>query len=161
MTPIMVATVSGLLAGTGSSATGTDGLFVDEQTAEVAEGLSRTESVGHGSTWLELERVVGSCGHDGWDGYGATAISGYSLTVAARLLFVLPIGVTAPTVSVDPDGEVSYEWYTSASRVLSVSVGADGMLHYAARVGASRHHGAEPFLGHFPTVILDLVRKVA
>ncbi len=56
---------------------------------------------------------------------------------------LLLISGELPGVSIDPDGEVSLEWYREPRRVFSVSVGANGELNYAGLFGGSRVHGVE------------------
>lgn len=78
-----------------------------------------------------------------WDGQGAHPVNTDSARHAARFLALLPAHYPAPDVGVDPDGEVSIEWYASAERIFSVSVAPSGELHYAGRFGKSRVRGKE------------------
>jgi len=97
----------------------------------------------------------------GWDGYGARAASYESYLEAKRFIEALPASCPAPEIALDPDGEVSLEWYSLPGKIFSVSVGADGELTYAGKFGPIRKtHGTEPFSGEVPTVILANLRRV-
>lgn len=95
-----------------------------------------------------------------WDGYGALGVSSNSLQVARELLRALPIGTATPEFGADPDGELTFEWYKSGQRTLSVSVSSEGDLHYAAIIGARKSYGTEPFFGEVPRTILELIGEV-
>jgi len=47
----------------------------------------------------------------GWDGYGARAASYESYLEAKRFIEALPARCPVPEIAMDPDGEVSLEWY--------------------------------------------------
>ena len=67
----------------------------------------------------------------------------------------------APTIGVEPDGHITFEWYRDPGRVLSVSIGPDGDLHYAALLGGvSRVNGTEPFFRDVPKEIGEAVRRL-
>lgn len=61
----------------------------------------------------------------------------------AMLKDLLLIAQELPHVSVDPDGEISLEWYRAPRLVFSVSVGPQGELTYAGLFGRSKVHGLE------------------
>lgn len=83
-----------------------------------------------------------------WDGYGAAPASMSSVRQAILLLReVLLVVPDIPRVSIDPDGEVAFEWRRSAHRVFSVSVGNHGELTYAGLFDASKVHGVEAHMG--------------
>ena len=97
----------------------------------------------------------------GWDGYGAEPVSRDALAFARRLAQMLPFGLPAPDVSVDPDGEISFDWDGGAGRHLSCSVGPTGIMRYAGIVGESEAYGTEPWRDGIPDAILRLLQKVA
>lgn len=97
----------------------------------------------------------------GWDGYDASAASYESYFRAKRFIEALPANFPAPEVALDPDGEVSLEWYCGPGRVFSVSVGANDELTYAGKFSPTKKtHGTEPFTGQVPKVILDNIRRL-
>jgi hypothetical protein len=110
--------------------------------------------------FAELTALGNDCGRQGWDGYGAEAVRGDTIDVARRFLEALPPDLASPDVGPEPDGDITFEWYKSPRRTLSVSVHAAGDLHYAALLGPNDRYGTEAFLGEVPAVILDLVQQI-
>jgi hypothetical protein len=108
----------------------------------------------------ELDQLSEEAREHGWDGHGAFPISTGSCAWARRLLEGLPPEIPNPTVSADPDGHVSLEWYRSPRHLLSVSVSPEGELHFAALFGKSRLHGVEPLEGALPKLITQLITRV-
>ena len=91
-----------------------------------------------------LLTVATECGAPDWDGYGAEPVNVASVRHAALLLReVLLIVPKIPRVTIDPDGEVAFEWRRSRHRLFSVSVGPHGELTYAGLFDGSSVHGVE------------------
>jgi hypothetical protein len=110
---------------------------------------------------MELSTCHRECSRRGWDGYNAAPVLEVTVNNAIQVVEALPIGFPMPTVGAEPDGHVTLEWYRTPSRVISLSVSPDGVLHFAALLGAkARQHGTEPFLGSVPKSLLDLIRRV-
>ena len=97
--------------------------------------------------------------HD-WDGYGAQPFNTQSSQYAARFLQVQPIGVPLPEISVDPDGEVCFEWYKAPNQVFSVSFGPTGRLTYAGLFEGNDTHGTEVFEDEIPEPVLESIRRI-
>jgi hypothetical protein len=108
----------------------------------------------------ELYSVAEECKSANWDGQGALAVTNESYRAAYKFLEALPLGALTPSVGVEPDGEMTLEWYHSPRRTLSVSFSKNGEIHYAALLGASKTYGTEPFFGDVPKVVMDLVSRV-
>jgi hypothetical protein len=108
----------------------------------------------------EVAAISQECSSGNWDGYGAAPIGEETLFQACSFLEALPLGTRAPSVGAEPDGHITFEWYRSPRRTLSVSVSPESDLHYAALVGPAKAYGTEPFLGEVPQVILDLINRV-
>ena len=108
----------------------------------------------------ELFSVAEECKSVNWDGQGACPVSDELYRAAYKFLEALPLGAIAPAVGVEPDGELTLEWYHSPRRTLSISFSKSGELHYAALLGASKTYGSEPFFGDVPKIIMDLVSRV-
>ena len=108
----------------------------------------------------ELHSVAERCVARDWDGYGATPASAETYTLACQFLRGLPLGLAAPSVGAEPDGQLTFEWYRSRRRLLSVSISPDGDLHYAALIGPNKAYGTEAFFGGVPRLILDLIHRV-
>jgi len=136
--------------------------FVAKQSADGRRSLQN--SVYFGSSVREaindLFEVAEECKSPNWDGQEALPVSDESYRAAFRFLEALPLGTVAPSVGVEPDGELTLEWYHSVRRTLSISFSKDGQLHYAALLGASKTYGTEPFFGDVPKIIMDIVSRV-
>lgn len=136
--------------------------YVVKQIAEGWAQLRKSNSFGAGveAATEELRGVAKECSAIGWDGYKAAAIEQETIRQAARFLNALPLGMIAPSVGAEPDGHITFEWYRSPRRVLSVSISPEGDLHYAALFGYRKTYGTEPFFGEIPSDILKLVHRV-
>jgi hypothetical protein len=134
------------------------------------------------STWLgSLEALIGSsamgvrymrvqdalaslvleAARDNWDGYGSAPVDRASLGFAKRVAQMLPVSLPEPEVTVDPDGEVSFDWECGKRQRLSFSVGPSGTFRYAGIVGGSETYGTEPWRDGIPEAIVGLLQKVA
>jgi hypothetical protein len=108
----------------------------------------------------ELFQTLEECREPNWDGYGAQPVSETTYQLTQKFLEALPLGTPAPSIGAEPDGHLTVEWYRSPQRTLSVSISANGDLHYAALVGSAKAYGTEPFFGESPKAIVDLVHRV-
>ena len=111
-------------------------------------------------TTSELAAVVGEAGEANWDGYGGRPVSPLTVARAQTFLELLPAAVPAPSLTVDPDGEISFEWYRGPRLLLSVSVGDRNELAYAGLFGASRVFGTEFFIDELPSPVLGALRRL-
>lgn len=93
-----------------------------------------------------LRETYEEAADNNWDGYGAMAVSPLVYYRAQRFLQILPPGFPVPEVGVDPDGEISLEWYRGPRKVFSVSLAGNGRLSYAGIFGLRSTHGTD-FLG--------------
>ena len=59
---------------------------------------------------------------------------------AIRFLNQLPAWAGEPEVSVDLDGEVGFDWFPGMDTI-TVSVGVEGRLSWAFRIGQVKAHG--------------------
>lgn len=112
------------------------------------------------SVFADLDEVQQECSEQGWDGYKATPVSPESHELAAAFLKALPIGVPVPSISADPDGQITLEWYISPRKTVSVSVSQEGELHFSALNGSSSTYGSEPFYGKAPRSIIELIQRL-
>jgi hypothetical protein len=106
-----------------------------------------------------LLKISQECKFDNWDGYGAKALSEEVFAEARCFIENLPLTAPPPELSIDPDGEIVFEWYAAPRKVFSVSVGVD-RLTYAGLFGSSTIHGTEPFDNDIPKTILDNLYRV-
>ena len=96
----------------------------------------------------------------GWDGYGAVAAAYDGYVKAEKFIKALPANIPAPEVAIDPDGEISLEWYRAPRRVFSVSIGSNDEMTYAGVFGKSNAHGTETFNFQIPTPVLINLRRL-
>lgn len=135
--------------------------FVAEQYRNGRRSLEETFTFGDSLKALaELDDVCQTCSTPNWDGYNASPVSLATCSSAFEFLCALPLGTPSPTVSAEPDGDITLEWYQSPVRILSVSVSADAKLHHALLFGASKLYGSEPFYGSVPQPILESIYRV-
>lgn len=109
--------------------------------------------------FVELAALGEECGAPGWDGYGADAVNAGAIANARRFIEALPTRTPTPQIGADPDGAVTMEWHKAKNRTVSISIGLDNVLHYAAVVGSMRRFGTEMFDGKVPATILGLIQE--
>jgi hypothetical protein len=128
---------------------------------ETAQRLVDSVSLGAPlqKTDRELYQLLEDCGHSDWDAYGAEPVLLESYENAKRFARSLPFSLPSPEVSAEPDGEITFEWYSNPTRVFSVSIGPNNELHYAGLFGASRAYGTEVFHYEIPEVILSHIKR--
>ena len=130
--------------------------------AEIASALR--ESISGGKLFQEsfgsLENAFREASVEDWDGYGARPADRLAGRVTQEFLEHLPTTFPSPEVSIDPDGEVSLEWYREPRWVLSVSISRTGRLSYAALFGREKMHGTQYFESGIPQEILGMIRKL-
>jgi hypothetical protein len=112
-------------------------------------------------TIIELYLLYDECKNDGWDGAEAMAVMEETFELAYRFLQLLPLGIETPSITVEPDGQIAFEWYRLPNRVLSVSIDPNGYLHFSALLGTHRNrYGTEPFGASLPIDISRLINQV-
>ena len=115
--------------------------------ASIVLGASRDEAL------ESLLDAYAEASEDNWDGEASAAADPSSFEYANSFLAMLPSATLPPEGSVDPDGEMSLEWYRGPRSVFSISFGRDGTLTYAGLLGASVSHGSKPFSDSIPQII--------
>jgi hypothetical protein len=97
---------------------------------------------------------------DNWDGYDAKAINDDSYKNAWQFALSLPPNLPIPEIYVEPDGEVTFEWYEDKREVFSISIGRENKLAYAGLYGANKTYGVEDFYDDIPDVILSNIYRL-
>lgn len=128
--------------------------LLSEQRRRAEEAISLRFDVGQARR--DLLALAEECGKPGWDGEAALPVERASIAWALLLLDGLPNDLPAPTIGLDPDGQVTLEWYARPDRVLSVSLDPRGLAHYAALFGIRRRFGTEPVGRDLPAIIHQL-----
>ena len=72
-----------------------------------------------------------------------------ALAMAMEFAVTLPSDVRLPEMSIDPDGEVAFDWGSEVG-IVSVSVGATGRIVYAAELGGQPTSGTTQLSGEIP-----------
>ncbi|MDM7994718.1 MAG: hypothetical protein QUT30_03420 [Acidobacteriota bacterium] len=125
---------------------------------EILKSFSLGES--YRDSLSSLCEIAGQAAASNWDGYGAMPVNSLSIHQALRLLRTLPTTLPKPELSVDPDGEISFEWHFEPRRVFSISIGPHGELSYAGLFGRSDAHGTEYFGDEIPKPIVDNLNRL-
>jgi hypothetical protein len=135
---------------------------IQREAVEVKNHFARSITFGeHLSRMLEgLFQVKNECSIDNWDGYDAKAIDNESFQNAIRFALSLTPNIPIPEIYVDPDGEVTFEWYEDKRKVFSVSVGSKNKLSYAGLYGFSKAYGVEYFYYDTPKIILNNIYRL-
>lgn len=107
-----------------------------------------------------LEDVVEEASVPNWDGYDALPVTQLVQYKAEQFLTALPSSIPNPEIGVDPDGEVSFEWYNGPGNIFSVSISGGGKLTYAGIFGLSKVHGVEYFEDKIPRAILNNLQRL-
>jgi hypothetical protein len=161
---ILIMTASALLSTTTIStrASSPTASYVTEQVEEKRRHLLDSHSLGMGTRAVmeELYEIAENCRLENWDAQGASAIDQETFRQAYRFLEALPLGFIPPSIGVEPDGQITLEWYKSTRKTLSISVSPEGDLHYSAIVGLNKSYGTEAFFGEIPKPIFELLNRV-
>ena len=108
----------------------------------------------------KLESVYREASTPDWDGHGALVAGSCSYHRAKEFLKLLPDTIPMPEFSVDPDGEVSFDWFYSKARLISISIGDDGSLTYIGFFGDARMKGVEHLDEKIPGSINELFARI-
>ncbi len=133
--------------------------WIDEAVRQPREVL-RNSVLGHEEAFEELWEIWDECRIADWDGYGAPPIEQATYHSAYTLIESLPLGFPRPSISAQPDGQLTLEWYRSPTRTLSIGIDPDGLIHYAGLIGAEQHFGTVPLLDGIPNRILRLASEI-
>lgn len=134
--------------------------FILQQTDESLKHLRQSITFGTNKTFEELAMAYNEFQEENWDGYGALPVSKDILILAEHFLKALPLGTRNPSIGAEPDGHLTLEWYHSPRKLLSLSISAEGTLHYAGLFGSSKSYGSETFTGKVPENIMALINRV-
>ena len=109
-----------------------------------------------------LAEVAAEASDDDWDGYGAFPLMPEGVELAKSFIRALPVNISMPTFSPEPDGEVALEWYGGKNSIFSLSFGVGGRLAYALLDGTNHSKGVEQFDGEsISPLLLEFIKRVA
>ncbi len=118
-------------------------------------------SVLMGKRFWALQEAYEEAYEDNWDGYGAAPASTDALQQAYVFLRILPKTIPDPDIAIDPDGEVSLDWYYAPRVTFSVSISPTGRLSYAGLYGENTTYGTESITKGLPKTIMDNLGRLA
>ena len=97
-----------------------------------------------------------------WDGYGAEPVNAFSIFLAKSFLHKLPSTYPKPEVSVDPDGEISFEWLNGADKIFSISFSKKNEVSFAGIFSTGEIHGTEEFSEYeIPQEIFENIKRLS
>lgn len=108
----------------------------------------------------DLEIVYREASKEDWDGHGAVAADTKSYLLAKTFLSQLPNNMPTPEIAIDPDGEISFEWYISDRKLVVLSIGGNGEINYVGVIGKNRQKGKEHYNQQIPKTILELFKRI-
>ena len=116
---------------------------------------SFTFSSNYKSLIANLNEVCYEAIDENWDGYNAKPLNIWSYIKSIKFIILLPTSFPAPEISVDPDGEISFEWFVKPRYIFTVSVSPYNKISYAGLIGINSVKGVESFEDELPRLILD------
>ena len=95
------------------------------------------------------------------DSSSPSTILGSTLILAERFLTALPSDLLQPEVTLEPDGDIAFEWYGVSGRNFSVSLRHDGRVAYAGAFGPEKtRYGTDRFDDEISKEIVEAVRDL-
>jgi hypothetical protein len=115
------------------------------------------------TTTLDFSELLASHCKEDWDGYGGLPANPLAVEAAADFIRALPQDMMQPEVAVDPDGQISLEWFGAKDRIFSISFSDRGRVAYAGIDGTDRWRGAEMFDGNtiHPFLLMGIQRVIS
>ncbi|MFZ4774521.1 MAG: hypothetical protein ACOYM3_04115 [Terrimicrobiaceae bacterium] len=111
-------------------------------------------------TIFKLSELMRECSHSGWDGYDAPAISFLTASNALEFIRTIPLGVPLPEISATSAGDITFEWAQTPRQIVTVAIGENGEVHYAALNALRKTFGSYPMDSTFEPVLSDLIETV-
>lgn len=96
---------------------------------------------------------------DAHRGYATAIVHPYTRGWARTFLLRLPRWVEDPDVGVDPNGDLTFEWYAGPDHILSISLAPNGSIVYAYANGLRRENGCDDLSHAIPANLIELLRS--
>ncbi|MBK1645100.1 hypothetical protein CKO25_10640 [Thiocapsa imhoffii] len=81
--------------------------------------------------------------------------------VGRAFLTALPADIAAPSIDLDQDGDLVFDWRGPQGAMLTLCLADDGQLNFAARFNDHyTRNGQDTFDDSIPTDLIGLARKV-
>lgn len=113
--------------------------------------------------WLfnELEKLSDIASRQNWDNLGSAPLDDETYQIAKRFILALPSTLPAPELTVDRDGEVTFDWFGSSGQIFSASLRKDGRIAFAGQISTrNRQSGLEEFNDSVPKRIVESVKAI-
>ena len=108
-----------------------------------------------------LYELAAECAAADWDGYGAEAVSKSAVEHSAHFIRRLPEDLPLPEISVEPDGEIAFDWSPTPTQTFSVSIGATDRMACAWVNGTEHGHAvASSNNGEISSRILQEIQRI-
>jgi hypothetical protein len=135
---------------------------IEEQIEELQSEFDQSLTIG--KHFKETRRIISEAiekyAVENWDGYGAEVIDILSCVGAILFSQMLPDNLPLPEIYVDPDGEITFEWYLKPRKVFSVTVRRNEELSYAGLFGVNKFNGTAFLDDELPDIILNSIARV-
>jgi hypothetical protein len=109
----------------------------------------------------ELEELRNIASYPNWDNLGSRQLDADTYEIAKRFILALPSSLPAPELTVDRDGEVNFDWFSSGGQVFSASLRKDGRIAYAGQISTrKRFSGLDEFNDSIPKKIVESIKSI-
>ena len=162
MTTLTLAGLTYFLPSSGSGIS-VEGLKVRRQSIDIWKQLRESFELSSRDTLIgaKLEHAQAQAALPNWDGYGAAPVNAMSIEYAKRFLLLLPPASPMPEVEVDPDGEISFDWFGPNKSELTISFSPLGMISYSVLFGEVGYdHGQKLFEDEIPKDLIQKIKEV-
>ncbi len=141
-----------------SPGTSSEAKSLTDKIVRISDHLSKNARIG--SKYAILEGVYREANIEDWDGHGAMAADRKSYILAKEFLNQLPNNISTPEITVDPDGEISFEWFISNKKLIILSIGEKGNINYVGVIGKNCQKGEEYYNQQIPQTIMELFKRI-
>jgi hypothetical protein len=107
-----------------------------------------------------LLKTYRECSREGWDGYGAAAITDDAYEEAKTIINLLPSSIPMPDIVAEPTGDIGFEWRRGKGQIFIISVSGKHRINYAGILGGNKVQGTECFEETLPSVIMQRIRRL-
>lgn len=109
----------------------------------------------------ELRAIVAECSSENWDGYDAAALDLNAVSNAHRFITALPRDLPYPEIGAMPDGDISLDWDFGPRKTLTVAIGSQSRLAYAAIDTDEEWSGTFTFTATIPKTLIRAITNIS
>lgn len=136
---------------------------LDNYIHDISDNTDTSITFDHSYSFMEnsLNDVAMTASVNNWDGYGAEPVNEFSFFLAKSFLHKLPSTYPKPEISVDPDGEISFEWLNGDDKIFSISFSEKNEISFAGIFSTGEIHGIEEFSEYeIPKKIFENIKRL-